>query len=110
MAFRDRALIAPIIRFVTEEHIRTLLILFSAIVFVFFTTKDYIPFAARLVVPFLLILLIATDDMRRRFNLLLWDHAWLGTECRDEFLCHREPRVCHHLHRHRADGGLCIWG
>lgn len=72
MAFRDRALIAPIIRFVTEEHIRTLLILFSAIVFVFFTTKDYIPFAARLVVPFLLILLIATDDMRRRFNLLLW--------------------------------------
>ncbi|WGI20944.1 hypothetical protein [Amylibacter sp. IMCC11727] len=72
MAFRDRTLIAPIARFVTEEHIRTLLILFSAIVFVFFTTKDYIPFAARLAVPFLLILLIATDDMRHRFTLLLW--------------------------------------
>lgn len=72
MAFRDRALIAPISRFVTEEHIRTLLVLFSAIVFVFFTTKDYIPFAARLVVPFLLILLIAAQTMQQRFTLLFW--------------------------------------
>ncbi len=72
MAFRDRALIAPIARFVTEEHIRTLLILFSAIVFVFFTTKDYIPFAARLIVPFLLLMLVTAPNMRQRFNLLLW--------------------------------------
>lgn len=72
MAFRDRTLIAPIARFVTEEHIRTLLILFSAIVFVFFTTKDYIPFAARLIVPFLLLLLVTSTEMRQRFSLLLW--------------------------------------
>lgn len=72
MTFRDRPLIAPIARFVTEEHIRTLLILFSAIVFVFFTTKDYIPFAARLIVPFLLLLLVTATDMRLRFSLLLW--------------------------------------
>ena len=37
MKFRDNALISAIARFVTEEHIRTLLILFSAIVFVFFS-------------------------------------------------------------------------
>lgn len=72
MAFRDRAVIAPIARFVTDEHIRTLLILFSAIVFVFFTTKDYIPFVARLVVPFLLLVLVAANTMRQRFILLFW--------------------------------------
>jgi hypothetical protein len=72
MALRDRILIAPIARFVTEEHIKTLMILFAAIVFVFFTTKDYIPFAARLVVPFLLLMLVTANDMQQRFNLLLW--------------------------------------
>jgi hypothetical protein len=70
--FRAHTLISPIARFVTEEHIRTLLMLFSAIVFVFFTSKDYIPFIVRLVVPFLLLLLITASEMRQRFNLLLW--------------------------------------
>lgn len=78
MAFRDRTLIAPIARFVIEEHIRTLLILFSAIVFVFFTTKDYIPFAARLVVPFLLLMLVVATELRQRFSLLLWITLGLG--------------------------------
>jgi hypothetical protein len=78
MAFRDRATIAPIARFGTEEHIRTLLILFSAVVFVFFTSKDYIPFAARLVVPFLLLMLVTATNMRQRFNLLLWITLGLG--------------------------------
>ena len=72
MTFRDRTLVAPIAHFVTREHSRTLLMLFSAIVFVFFTTKDYIPFIARLVVPFLLLLLIAATEMRQRFSLLVW--------------------------------------
>ncbi len=72
MKFRDNALISAIARFVTEEHIRTLLILFSAIVFVFFATKDYIPFAARLIVPFLLLLLVTATEMAQRFYLLLW--------------------------------------
>jgi len=70
--FHAHTLISPIARFVTEEHIRTLLMLFSAIVFVFFTSKDYIPFIVRLVVPFLLLLLITASEMRQRFNLLLW--------------------------------------
>lgn len=68
--FRQRPLIAPLNQFVTENHIHTLLILFSAIVFVFFTSKDYIPFASRLFAPFLLLFLVTTKDPQVRVVLL----------------------------------------
>lgn len=70
--FRNRTLISPITRFVSDEYIRTLLILFSAIVFVFFTSKEYIPFIARFFMPFLLILLMTAAEMRQRAVLLFW--------------------------------------
>lgn len=76
--FRERQIIQPVARFVSEEHIRTLLFLFSAIVFVFFTTKEYIPFAARLVVPFLLILLMTAGQMKQRVVLLFCVVLGLG--------------------------------
>lgn len=68
--FRHRPLFSPINHFVSENHIRTLLILFSAIVFVFFTTKEYIPFASRMIAPFLLLFLVTTKDARLQFGLL----------------------------------------
>lgn len=64
--------IAAASEFVTQRHIETLLIAFSAVVFVFFTTKDYIPMGARLFVPFLLIALVTVREMRMRAVLLLW--------------------------------------
>ncbi|PLS22279.1 hypothetical protein [Neptunicoccus cionae] len=76
--FRERPILQPLSRFVSEEHIRTLLILFSAIVFVFFTTKEYIPFAARLVVPFLLILLMTAGEVKQRVVLLFCVVLGLG--------------------------------
>lgn len=75
---RERPILQPLSRFVSEEHIRTLLILFSAIVFVFFTTKEYIPFAARLVVPFLLILLMTAGQVKQRVVLLFCIVLGLG--------------------------------
>lgn len=64
--------------FATERHIETLLICFSAIVFVFFTTKDYIPMVARFFVPFLLVSLLTVPEMRSRAVLLFWINVGLA--------------------------------
>lgn len=72
VAFRDRKFISPIARFVSDEYIPTLLTLFAAIVFVFFTSKEYIPFVARFFMPFLLLLLVTATEMRSRAILLFW--------------------------------------
>ena len=77
-SLRSNPMLGPINRFVTENHIQTLLILFSAVVFVFFTTKDYIPFVARLAVPVVLLLLVTVRDMRQRAFLLFWAVAGLA--------------------------------
>jgi hypothetical protein len=57
-------------RFVAENYFHTLLILFSAIVFTFFTTKDYIPPVFRIFMPWVLLLMI-TATMRRTWAWML---------------------------------------
>lgn len=68
----------PVARFATERHFETLLLAFAAIVFVFFTSKQYIPLGVRLYVPFLLLALVTVPDMGRRAVLLFWINAGLG--------------------------------
>ncbi len=58
--------------FVTDNYVQTLLLLFAAIVFTFFTTKDYIPMAARFAMPWLLLMLVTVPQMRTRAILLFW--------------------------------------
>ncbi len=60
---KKRAL-SNVARFATDNYFHTLLILFSAIVFVFFTTKDYIPTVFRLIMPWMLLIMITTNLRR----------------------------------------------
>ena len=55
---------ATITRFAADNYFHTLLILFSAIVFTFFTTKEYIPTGFRLFMPWVLLLMIMTTAKR----------------------------------------------
>jgi len=57
--------------FVAENYFHTLLILFAAIVFTFFTTKDYIPPIFRMIMPWVLLLMI-TSTIRRTWTLMLF--------------------------------------
>lgn len=69
---RESRLTKPLVTFATAEYFHTLVLLFSTVVFVFFTTKDYIPMGARFVMPALLILLVTVREMRLRAILLIW--------------------------------------
>ncbi len=66
---RNRALTA-VTRFATDNYFHTLLILFAAIVFTFFTTKDYIPALFRIAMPWVLLIMITSTDKRRWFWML----------------------------------------
>ncbi len=58
-------LLSNVARFSTDHYFHTLLILFAAIVFTFFTTKDYIPTVFRLFMPWILLFMITTRLQRR---------------------------------------------
>jgi hypothetical protein len=58
-------LLSKISQFTTNHYFHTLLILFAAIVFTFFTTKDYIPTVFRLIMPWVLLIMITTTLQRR---------------------------------------------
>jgi len=66
---RNRALTA-LNRFVTEHYFHTLVILFAAIVFTFFTTKEYIPALFRMVMPWVLLIMVTSTENRRWFWML----------------------------------------
>ena len=57
--------------FVAENYMHTLLILLSAIVFTFFTSKDYIPPLLRIIMPWVLLLMI-TSTVRRTWAWMLF--------------------------------------
>jgi hypothetical protein len=61
---RDR-LLSNVARFATDRYFHTLVILFAAIVFTFFATKDYIPTVFRLFMPWVLLIMITTTMQRR---------------------------------------------
>ena len=71
-AIRESRFTKPLNDYVTENYFETLMILFSAIVFVFFSTKGYIPAGVRIAMPWLLIFLITTKDLRSKAILLIW--------------------------------------
>ena len=60
----EKRALSNVARFTTDNYFHTLLILFSAIVFVFFTTKDYIPTLFRLLMPWVLLIMITTNLRR----------------------------------------------
>jgi hypothetical protein len=66
-----KRLLDTVSRFVAENYFQTLLILFSASVFTFFTTKDYIPPMFKIVMPWVLLLMITTT-MRRTWAWMLF--------------------------------------
>ncbi len=66
-----KRLLGDVSRFVTENYFHTLLILFSVIVFTFFTTKDYIPPMFRIAMPWVMLLMVATTARRTWIWMLL---------------------------------------
>ncbi len=66
---RTRALTA-VTRFATDNYFHTLMILFAAIVFTFFTTKEYIPALFRIAMPWVLLIMITSTEKRRWFWML----------------------------------------
>lgn len=62
-ASKKRAL-SNVAGFATDKYFHTLLILFSAIAFTFFTTKYYIPAVFRFILPWVLLIMITTNLRR----------------------------------------------
>lgn len=62
--------LGAVVRFSTDNYFHTLLILFAAIVFTFFTTKDYIPLLFRMAMPWVLLVMI-TGTARRTWSWML---------------------------------------
>lgn len=69
---RRSRFLAPLDDLVTQHYFGTLIACFAAITFAFFATKDYIPFAARLIAPLVLFLALAVPAARDRAVLIFW--------------------------------------
>jgi len=64
MTTSNKRALSNVARFATDNYFHTLLILFSAIVFIFFTTKYYIPTVFRFILPWVLLIMITTNLRR----------------------------------------------
>lgn len=58
-------------RFSTQNYFHTLVILFAAIVFTFFTSKDYIPAIFRMIMPWVLLFAVLSTNRSRQAWLVL---------------------------------------
>lgn len=61
---KSQRYLGSVARFATDNYFHTMMILFAAIVFTFFTTKEYIPTGFRLVMPWVLFLMITATVKR----------------------------------------------
>jgi len=61
---RNSRFTKPMTDFVGAEYFHSLLLMFSTVVFVFFSTIDYIPMGLRFAIPILLTMLVSVREMR----------------------------------------------